>query len=72
VFLVLRVLYFWNETTRINLQLYVNIVIVVTSGFHGSAYENDRFLGYSTVYIFEVDQGWGTCGLKATCGLLGP
>jgi hypothetical protein len=29
-----------------------------------------RFL---KLYVdISLDQGWGTCGLKATCGLLGP
>jgi hypothetical protein len=22
--------------------------------------------------VVKLGQGWGTCGLKATCGLLGP
>jgi hypothetical protein len=27
---------------------------------------------WSSRYNHELYQGWGTCGLKATCGLLGP
>jgi hypothetical protein len=28
--------------------------------------------GLTSSQINCLDQGWGTCGLKATCGLLGP
>jgi hypothetical protein len=40
-----------------------------------SSYDSQSVMKYLEHIIFTIDslhQGWGTRGLKATCGLLGP